>query len=160
MITSDDLILIGALVRTHGKAGEIQCRTINEYWYDSDAEFILLMLDGIPVPFRVTDWRCKGSDLLFTLKGISTEQQALRLIGSDVYMRRQEVKQQNEYNILSWKELNGYSLNGCTIIDIDDSTANVLATLEDGRLIPLHEDLITSIDHLNRTLTMNLPDGL
>jgi len=160
MIDLKDVIVIGSLVRTHGKAGELQCRTINEYWDESEAEFILLMLDHILVPFRVTDWRGKGLDLLFTLKGITTEEQAVQLIGSEVYMRRIDVKQENEYAILSWQDILGYTIDGNPIVAIDDSTANVLATLSDGRLIPLHEDLICDVDHEKRTITMNLPQGL
>jgi len=160
MIHPQDVIAIGTLVRTHGKAGEVQCRTRNMYWDEAGADFILLMLDAILVPFRVVDWRGKGEDLLFTLKGISSEEQALRLIGADVYMRREDVKSTNEYAILSWQDLVGYTLNGCPITQIDDSTANVLATLEDGRLVPLHEDLIRTVDHDKRTIIMNLPQGL
>jgi len=160
MIHLQDTILIGTLARTHGKAGEVQCRTTNEYWDEAEAEFILLMLDHILVPFRVTNWRAKGADLLFTLKGITTEEQALRLIGAEVYMRREDVKETNDYAILSWQDIIGYTLNGCPIVNIDDSTANILAQLQDGRLIPLHEDLIISVDHSAHTLTMNLPQGL
>lgn len=160
MIHLQDTILIGTLARTHGKAGEVQCRTTNEYWDEAEAEFILLMLDHILVPFRVTNWRAKGADLLFTLKGITTEEQALRLIGAEVYMRREDVKETNDYAILSWQDIIGYTLNGCPIVKIDDSTANILAQLQDGRLLPLHEDLIISVDHFAHTLTMNLPQGL
>jgi len=160
MIELSDIILIGEFVRTHGKAGELQCRTLNEYWDESEAEFIMVMLDAIPVPFRVLEWRGKGADILFTLKGIATEEQALRLVGSEVYMRREDVKQVNEYNILSWQDLVGYTIDGSPIVEIDDSTVNVLATLADGRLIPLHEDLITALDPNHHTLTMNLPQGL
>jgi len=160
MIELSDIIAIGTLTRTHGKAGELQCRTINNYFDDADADFVLLMLDQIPVPFRVLDWREKGADLLFTLKGISSEEQALRLVGSQVYMRREDVVTSSDYDILTWQDILGYTINGCTIVAIDDSTSNVLATLQDGRLIPLHEDLITAIDHTQHTLTMNLPQGL
>jgi len=160
MILPNEIIQIGTLTRTHGKAGEVQCRTLNEYWDESEAEFIVLILDQIPVPFRVVDWRGKGADLLFTLKGIDTEPKALRLIGSEVYMLRQDVAAEGDGGILSWTDLIGYTLNGCTITDIDNSTANVLAALSDGRLIPLHEDLIASIDHNQHTIVMNLPQGL
>ncbi len=160
MIALSDIIAIGSFVRTHGKAGELQCRTTNDFWDESEAEFILVVLDSIPVPFRVLDWRCKGADLLFTLKGIATEQQALRLVGSEVYMRREDVKEQHEQGFLSWQDLVGYTINGCAITAIDDSTANVLAQLQDGRLVPLHEDLISSIDHDAHVITIQLPQGL
>ncbi len=160
MIDSKDILLIGSLVRTHGKRGEVQCRTVNSFWDDSDADFIILLLDRIPVPFRVTDWRCKGDDLLLTLQGIDTEEQAQRLIGSDCYMLRRDIVSEDPSAVLCWQDIVGYSLNGTPIVEVDDSTANVLAILSDGRLIPLHEDLITAIDHQARTLTMTLPDGL
>lgn len=160
MIDTKDTILIGTLARTHGKVGEIQCRTTNDYWDDANADFILLRLDHILVPFRVTDWRYKGEDILFSLKNITTEEQALRLVGAEVYMRREDIQQANDGTILSWQDIVGYTINGCTIVSIDDSTANILAMLQDGRLVPLHEDLITQVDHTSRAITMNLPQGL
>lgn len=160
MIDTKDILPIGSLVRTHGKSGELQCRAINSYWDESDADFAILMLDGIPVPFRVIDWRCKGSDILFTFRGIDTEDAALRLVGAEVCMLRRDVVAENNTGILSWQDIVGYTINGCPIREVDDSTANVLAVMQDGRLLPLHEDLITAIDHVERTITMNLPEGL
>ena len=160
MITTQDILRIGTVARTHGKQGELQVRTLNEYWDDSDADFIILILDAIPVPFRVLEWRVKGADLLFTLQGVDTEQDALRLVGCEVYMLRRDIVVENDNTILCWQDLIGYTVQGCAIVAIDDATANVLATLSDGRLIPLHEDLITAIDHEAKTITMNLPEGL
>lgn len=46
------------------------------------------------------------------------------------------------------------------IADIDDQTANILFELEDGRLIPANDDLITDIDMSKQQITMTIPDGL
>ena len=46
------------------------------------------------------------------------------------------------------------------IAAIDDSTLNILFVLEDGRLIPANDDLVTNIDMTNQTITMNIPQGL
>ena len=46
------------------------------------------------------------------------------------------------------------------IASIDDSTLNILFCLEDGRLIPATDDLITAIDQQARTITMHIPEGL
>ena len=40
------------------------------------------------------------------------------------------------------------------------STMNILFELEDGRLVPASEDLITAIDQEARTITMHIPEGL
>ena len=47
-----------------------------------------------------------------------------------------------------------------TIVSIDDSTANILFELEDGRLIPATDDLITDINTKDRTIKMEIPEGL
>ena len=46
------------------------------------------------------------------------------------------------------------------IAAIDDQTANILFELEDGRLIPANDDLITDIDMSKQQITMTIPDGL
>jgi len=46
------------------------------------------------------------------------------------------------------------------IASIDDTTLNLLFELEDGKLIPASEDIISSIDPDSRTITMTLPQGL
>ena len=46
------------------------------------------------------------------------------------------------------------------IAHIDESTLNTLATLEDGRMLPLHEDFIIDIDTDARVVHVNLPFAL
>ena len=88
MIEQNELIHIGTMRRPHGKSGELQCQMDNAYWDEADADFLILLLDGIFVPFRVEDWRGKGADsLIFRLKGVDTEAKALRLVNAEAYMR-------------------------------------------------------------------------
>ena len=97
MISENELVHIGRMQRTHGTCGELQCRMTNTCWEDHDATFIILKIDEIFVPFRVTDWRTKGSeDVLLTIQGISTEQQASRLIGAETYMLRSDLPADTE----------------------------------------------------------------
>lgn len=166
MITFQEVIYIGYLRRPHGKQGEIQCLTENTLWEESEARFLILERDGILVPYRVTEWREKGADMLiFRLVGIDTEPQAAVLTGTKVYMLRKDVSSESE-DLLTWQDLVGYQLvdkqNGIigTIAYIDESTINTLATLTDERLIPLHEDFIDNIDTDKRILHIDLPFAL
>ncbi len=43
---------------------------------------------------------------------------------------------------------------------VDEQTINTLATLEDGRMMPLHEDFILEIDTDAHILRVNLPFAL
>ena len=163
MITNEQVISIGRITRTHGKRGEIQCQTSNEYWDNADATFLILSINNILVPFRVLNWRGKGSDsLIFQLDHINDEQSAQQLIGYQAYMLASDLSEEDEL-LPTWQSLTGYRVLDTdqgelgTIIHVDESTINTLITLDNDLLIPLHEDFIIDIDQENKLLTICLP---
>ena len=127
MITREQLISLGILRRTQ----------INDL-----PPFVFVIRDGLFVPFR--------------------SQQATDLLGEEVFVLRSDVQQDGE-DLFTWQELVGYQLidtetGPIGIIDyIDESTLNTLATLQDGRMVPLHEDFIIDIDSQTRIIRVNLP---
>jgi 16S rRNA processing protein RimM len=163
MITNEQVISIGRLTRTHGKRGELQCLMSNEYWDNADATFLILKLDNIFVPFRVLDWRGKGSDsLIFQLDNITDEQEAQRLIGTEAFMLLSDMNLEDEV-MPTWQSLVGYRVMDTdqgelgTVDQVDETTINTLITLNDGRLIPIHEDFIIDINVNDKLLTICLP---
>jgi 16S rRNA processing protein RimM len=163
MITKEQVIAIGKITRTHGKRGEIQCLTSNEYWDNAEASFLILSINNIFVPFRVLDWRGKGSDsLIFQLDRIADEQSALPLIGCQAYMLTSDLSEEDEV-LPTWQSLIGYRVLDSdqgelgTIIHVDETTINTLITLDNDQLIPLHEDFILNIEPDKQLLTICLP---
>ena len=163
MITNEQVIAIGRITRTHGKRGEIQCLMSNEYWDNADATFLILSIDNILVPFRVLDWRGKGSDsLIFQLDRITDEQSALQLIGHQAYMLKSDISEEEEI-MPTWQSLLGYRVLDTdqgelgTITDVDETTINTLVTLNHNQLIPLHEDFIINIEPDKQQITICLP---
>lgn len=163
MISNEDVISIGKITRTHGKRGEVQCLMENEYWDNADATFLILSIDNILVPFRVLDWRGKGSDsLIFQLDRIKDEQQAQQLIGHQAYMLKSDISEENEI-LPTWQSLKGYRVLDTdqgelgTITDVDETTINTLITLNNNQLIPLHEDFIIDILQEKQQITICLP---
>ena len=163
MITNEQVIAIGKITRTHGKRGEIQCLTSNEYWDNADATFLILRIDNILVPFRVLDWKGKGSDsIIFQLDRISDEQSAQQLIGCQAYMLASDLSEEDEI-MPTWQSLTGYSILDTdqgtlgTIIHVDETTINTLVTLDNDQLIPLHEDFIINIEPEKKLLAICLP---
>jgi 16S rRNA processing protein RimM len=135
----------------------------NEYWDNADATFLILKLDNILVPFRVQDWRGKGSDsLIFQLDNITDEQEAQRLIGTEAFMLLSDMNQEDEV-MPTWQSLVGYRVMDTdqgelgTVDQVDETTINTLITLNDGRLIPIHEDFIIDINAEDKQLTICLP---
>lgn len=166
MIEQNELVRIGTMRRPHGKSGELQCQMDNDYWDEAEADFLILLLDGIFVPFRVEDWRGKGADsLIFRLKGVDTEVKALRLVNAEAYMLRRDLNEEAE-EMMTWQDLKGYEvLNSEHVVQgkvaaVDETTINTLLELEDGRLLPVHEDLIIEIDEPHKRIILTLPEGL
>lgn len=130
MITKEDLLSIGFLKRTHNK---------------DLPEFIFVQRDGLFVPFRSSE--------------------IASLMGEEIWVKRSDIAEEDD-ELMTWQDLVGY-----TIVDdeagvlgpvetVDESTINTLATLADGRMLPLHEDFIREINEDTRILRVHLPFAL
>lgn len=166
MIRQEELIHIGRIHRTHGTNGELQCRMLSTLWEDNDATFIILNVDAIFVPFRVTDWRTKGSeDVLLTLQGVCSEERAARFIGCEAYMLRSDVSADTD-EPFDPESLIGYTVHDQShgyigkITAVDTSTLNTLVQLDSELLLPLHEDFVCEVDAEAKRLNLRLPEGL
>ena len=166
MIRKEELYKIGRLGKVHGIKGEISFLLDDDVFDRVDADYLVLDVDGILVPFFIEEYRFKtDSNVLMKFDGIDTQERARELTGCDVYFPR-ALAESDEDN-LSWAEMIGYSLVDAqsgqkigTIAAVDDSTINILFELEDGRLIPASEELITNIDTQKHQIEINLPEGI
>lgn len=166
MIKEEEVYKIGKLGKTHGVRGEISFLFDDDVFDRTDADYLILRIDGILVPFFIEEYRFKSdANAIMKFEGLDTQEQARELTGCDVYFPR-SLTEDNDGDI-SWNVLVGFDLieadSGRTIgriASIDDSTLNILFCLDDGRLIPASDDLITAIDQQTRTITMQIPEGL
>lgn len=170
MIRENELKCVGKLLKPHGINGEITVLLTE----DVDlARFscIVLRLDGIFVPFFLTNVRPKSSETdLITIDGIDNEIAAAALCGNDVFAKKDELPDvEGDADGFYAADLIGFSIadggkNIGKITGIDDTTENYLFIIEkaDGSrgLIPVADEFITDIDERNRVITMNLPEGL
>lgn len=166
MIKKETVYKIGRLGKAHGVKGEISFQLDDDVFDRVDADYLVLDIDGILVPFFIEEYRFKtDSNALMKFEGIDTQERARELTGCDVYFPR-ELSEDDEENI-SWAEIIGYSLLDVQtgqevgkIASVDDSTINILFELENGKLIPASEELITNIDTKKHQIKMNLPEGI
>lgn len=166
MILEEDVIRIGYLSRTHGKQGSVQCQTENDFFGDADPEFVLLKLDNIFVPFRLIDWREKNKEAyILTLQDVDTEDKGARLVGTEVYMLRSDITDNTE-EALTMQDLIGFIVIDTnkgpigSIQDVDESTINTLFLLDNGAVIPAHDDFVEDINYSTRQIFLTLPEGL
>lgn len=166
MIKKEDVYKIGRLGKAHGVKGEVSFQFDDDIFDTADADYLILDIDGILVPFFMEEYRFRNDSLaLVKFCNVDTQQRASELTGCDVYFPRSIADERAEG--LSLSSLVGFDLidaNGNekvgTIAAIDDTTQNILFELEDGTLIPASDDLITDINTQQRQITMQIPEGL
>ena len=111
--------------------------------YKDLPEFVFVQRDGLFVPFR--------SENIADIKG------------EEGFVLRSEMAVNEDE--MAWVDFEGWILQEGDqtigkIVRVDDSTMNIFAELEDGRMIPLHEDFITEIDEDTKVLRVHLPFAL
>lgn len=111
--------------------------------YKDLPEFVFVQRDGLFVPFR--------SENIADIKG------------EEGFVLRSEMAVNEDE--MAWVDFEGWMLQEGDqtigkIVRVDDSTMNIFAELEDGRMIPLHEDFITEIDEDTKVLRVHLPFAL
>lgn len=170
MIKQEDVYKIGRLGRPHGVRGEVTMQVGDDVFDRTDADHLILSIDGILVPFFMEEYRFRSNEVaLIKFENIDSEDRARELTGCDVYFERQQHGDEDEE--MTWAEIIGFSIVDAasektigTISRVDDSTLNVLfeVTTDDGRdlLIPAGEDMVTAVDRAGRTITMEIPEGL
>ena len=170
MIRRDDVYKIGKLGKPHGVKGEITFAITDDVFDRVDADYLVLDIDGILVPFYLEEYRFKNDDnVLVKFEDIDTQEQVRAYTGCEVYFPR-HLSDSVEEN-MSWAEIIGFQLVDAvsgrvvgTIDHVDDSTLNLLfeITSPEGEalLIPANNDLIEEVDIEKKMIRMAIPEGL
>lgn len=170
MIKPEEVYKIGKITKPHGVEGEVNMSFYDDVFDRADADYVVIDIDGILVPFFFEQYRFRNdSAAIVKFCDIDTVEQARELAGCDVFFPLELAGGDTGETTLK-------SLEGFTIIDsgtkqavgtlesVDDSTINILfnVSLPDGKemLLPAHEELIEDIDWPNKTITMKIPEGI
>lgn len=169
MIREEEVFKIGRIGKPHGIKGEVTIHIDDDVFDRVDADYLVLMVDGILVPFFIEEYRFRTDEtVLMKFDGIDTQEQARELTHCNVFFpfKLAETSEENP----SWNRLVGMTLIDSNtqeavgkIVGIDESTVNVLLEVDtDGgeALVPAAEELITDIDWEKRLLSIALPEGL
>lgn len=162
MIAATDLIKIGVLGGPHGTKGSISLLFHDNVSFENLPAFLVLEIDSLFVPFRLLSWEEKKNTIQVQLKGIDSPEEANKYTHFNAYLFRPDV---------DTEELIFTELEGFTIIDqtgkirgkvkvVDESTQNVILETEDGNLFPFHEDLLLDLNEQNKTITLQIAEGL
>lgn len=162
----EEVFKIGQLGKPHGVKGEVSFSFTTDVWDRVDADYLVLMIDGILVPFFLEEYRFRGEhSALLKFEGKDSIEDIQDIVGAEVYFPYSLTPDDDDSDY-TWGYFEGFRVVDDNAGDlgvisrVDESTVNVLFELESGMLIPAVESFISDIDHEGRVIHMHLPDGL
>ncbi len=173
MIRPESVFKIGHITKHRGLRGEVEMAFTDDCFDTGTADYLVLDMDGILVPFFWDEIRFKNDDTaIIKFADTDNEEQARRLIGHAVFYPKDCLTDDDEEGatLSSYKALTGFTMfdpQGTklgTVEHVNDSSANILLTVEspDGKefMIPYHDDFLVDFNLHERTLTLDFPEGL
>jgi len=156
---------IGRITKTYGFEGAVVVRSERGITGEpQQGEPVFVVTDGIPVPFFTREAYCHASDtLIISFDDYLTPESVAHLRGCEVLTDRREEPEDD------LKALEGFTLTDTvtglsgTITEIIRNPGQLMAValiMGTEVYIPLHPDLIVSLDKRHKAITMALPEGL
>ena len=169
MIRPDEVFSIGRLGASHGLRGEISLRYTDDIFTSEACDYLVCKIDGLLVPFFVEDWRIRSSETaIIKFEGYDDANAVQILQNAEVFYPK-TAAEGHQSELTSWKMLTGFTVNDeqageiGTVTAVDDISANTLLYINSTRgevILPVHPDLVSSLDINKRTLQLRLPEGL
>ena len=171
MIREEDVFYIGHITKFRGISGEVELLFTDDAFDRGDAEYLILEIDGILVPFFWEEYKFKNNETaIFKFEDFNDEKEAKRIVGKKVFYPKSHLPKDESEELQSLKSLTGFTVftqdgKRLGVIDyVDDSSVNTLFGILDDSgkevLIPFHEDFLIDYQLKERTLTLDLPEGL
>ena len=147
-------------------------------------EPVFIVFDGLPVPFFIESFTKRGnSKALVRLTDICSQEDVEEIAGKAVYVEDSQIPEMSLEDdgfaaLVGWMllapeedvhsdgndsydELDLYEVGEITdFIDIPNNPCIEVETENGAVMIPLHEDLILSVDPENQEIIMQIPAGL
>ncbi len=169
-MTIEDCFYLGKIVRKYSFKGELLIKLDTdqpEIYKNLDAVFIFV--GNSLIPFFIERSQLHKSDLLrVKFEEISTEEDAIALLKSDVYLPL-ELLPKLEGNKFYFHEVIGFIIKDVNfgyvgiVKGINDTTSQALFEIDrDGVeiLIPINDEFIKEVDRKNKTIVVDTPEGL
>ena len=158
------MLRIAKVLKSNGVDGDVLVSAPDVALEDLQGP-VLIDFDGLPAPFFIESCTRRGSGkYIIHLTDVCNLEDAEELVGRFLWSDEVDEDDDEAQDFTGWKVLNRGDYVG-TVTDCEPIPGNLCLYLKpaedaDEIIIPLHEDLIISIDEESLTLNLNLPDGL
>ena len=155
---------IGKVLKSNGRDGELLVSFSGVSPEDIDLEEpVFIEFDGLPVPFYFEAFSQRGnSRALVRLTGVHSLTDADELAGAVLYAE-DDLYEDEEEDLTGWTVLDADGTKVGTVSAHEDIPGNPCIWVETGHgesLLPLREELVLDVDETEKTLRMEIPEGL
>ena len=155
---------IGQVLKSNGRDGELLVSFSGIAPEEIDLEEpVFIEFDGLPVPFYFEAFSQRGnSRALVRLTGVHSLADADELAGAILYAE-DDLYEDEEEDLTGWTVLDADGTKVGTVTAHEDIPGNPCIWVETGHgecLLPLREELVLDVDETEKTLRMEIPEGL
>ena len=155
---------LGQVLKSNGRDGELLVSFSGISPEDIDLEEpVFIEFDGLPVPFYFEAFSQRGnSRALVRLTGVHSLTDADELAGAVLYAE-DDLYEDEEEDLTGWTVLDADGTKVGTVSAHEDIPGNPCIWVETGHgesLLPLREELVLDVDETEKTLRMEIPEGL
>ncbi|MBB4119449.1 16S rRNA processing protein RimM [Mesonia hippocampi] len=167
----EDCFYLGTIVSKFSFKGEVLIKLDTddpEEYLETESIFIEVLPQKL-IPFFIEKSNLQKSNLLrVKLEDITTETEADALLKKDIYLPLNQLPEL-EGNKFYYHEVIGFNVTDKNygevgvIKSINDTTAQALFVIEKNEkeiLIPINDDFILLLDKKNKTISLDVPEGL
>lgn len=165
----DSYFQLGYVVAAHGLKGELKIKLdCDDPSYYKELESVFIDMDGVPVPFFIESMSIshEGKSLV-KFEESNSREDAENLRGRAIYLPENMLPELNDDQFY-YHQIIGYTAfdNQTPIGVIEDYYAethtDILSVNSNGKeiLIPVIDEFLIEVNHKEKFLRFNLPDGL
>jgi 16S rRNA processing protein RimM len=158
------MLKIAQVLKSNGRDGELLISFFDIAPEDIDLEEpVFIEFDGLPVPFYFESFQQRGnSRALVRLTGVHNLTDADELAGRAVYAD-DDLYEDAEEDLTGWTVQDADGNEVGTVSAHEDIPGNPCVWVDTKKgevLVPLHEELVLSVDEDAQVLRMEIPEGL
>ena len=155
---------IGQVLKSNGRDGELLVGFTGIAPEEIDLEEpVFIEFDGLPVPFYFESFSQRGNTrALVRLTGVHNLTDADELAGAVLYAE-DDLYEDEEEDLTGWTVLDADGTKVGTVSAHEDIPGNPCIWVETGHgesLLPLREELVLEVNETEKTLRMEIPEGL
>lgn len=168
-MNKEEAFYIGYITKAKGLKGEVQLYFEFDAYEDLDLDVLFADMNGKMVPYFVASYKLYPNGTgLFYFDDIDHIDKAQTLVKKKIYLPVAKMPERGEDDF-TYNDLEGFVVSDEThgelgkIIAINEYPQQFVATMlykEKEILFPLNEDMIVEIDVEEKTLVVDLPEGL